>query len=162
MIKSFVKRGHVIRSLTVRTASSTTGAGNSDIRNIVVYDGVCNLCNAGVRFVLARTTPELKFCPAQTTNGAEILNAIGITHDQVMKQFAYIDQNGTAHRASTAALYVAKNMTWPWPLASSFLVVPVMLRDPIYDLVATYRYNLFGKTETCQVPPKKMRDRFLM
>jgi len=140
----------------------SSSAATVEIRNVLVYDGVCNLCNAGVRFVLQRTPYELKFCAVQTSKGAKVLNAIGITRDQVMKQFAYVDESGEVHRASTAALQVAKKMTWPWPILSAFLVIPSGLRDPIYDVVAKYRYNMFGKTEECQVPPKEIRDRFLL
>ena len=78
-----------------------------------------------------------------------------------MKQFAYVDDGGKVHRASTAALEVAKKMTRPWPAFHVFIVVPQCLRDAVYDVVAKHRYDMFGRTNDCQVPSKEIRERFL-
>lgn len=159
--KPCVRKTAIFRSFSVRAFSSHSVA-DEPIRHVLIYDGVCNLCNAGVQFVLARSSPNLRFCAAQTKRGTEVLNAIGITHENVMARFAYVDASGTVHRASTAALQVSKEMNWPWPVASVLLVIPPVIRDAIYDVVAKYRYQMFGRTDECTMPPIHSRDRFLM
>lgn len=167
----FVKRSVTVRTLLARRGSTFSATNNANaysrstpelpIRNVLIYDGVCNLCNVGVRFVLPRTSSELKFCAAQTRKGAEVLNSIKITQSDVMKQFAYVDDCGKIHRASTAALEVAKHMTWPWSVFHIFIGIPPKFRDAIYNVIAKHRYNMFGRTTDCQLPPKEIRDRFL-
>lgn len=169
LIQRSVKRKLVICGPAARQlASAASGRAANDsskvqIRNVLIYDGVCNLCNVGVSFILPRTSSELKFCAAQTKKGAHVLENLNISLDDVMKQFAYVDGKGKVHRASTAALKVAKEkMKWPWPIASVFLVIPAVLRDAVYDVVAKHRYQMFGRTDACQVPAKDIQDRFLM
>lgn len=151
----------LMRRMTFPARGISSSPRELPIRNVVIYDGVCNLCNSGIRFVLRRTNPKLKFCAAQTKNGAQVLDKIGISLDNVMKQFAYVDCKGQVYRASTAALRISKEMKWPWPIVSVFLVIPAILRDPVYDVVAKHRYRMFGRTKECQIPSNEIRDRFL-
>eukprot|EP00756_Hemistasia_phaeocysticola_P050097 Hpha_TRINITY_DN24760_c0_g1::TRINITY_DN24760_c0_g1_i1::g.110265::m.110265 len=128
---------------------------------IVVFDGVCNLCNGGVHFVARRSKSNIRFVAAQTPKGEQVLASVSLTNDDVMKRFAYIDPNQQVHRASGAALRIAAGMNWPWPVFSALLLIPPPIRDFAYDVIARHRYRMFGKTDTCQLIPKDMRDRFL-
>ncbi|CAL8462480.1 g2013 [Coccomyxa elongata] len=128
---------------------------------VILYDGVCNLCNSGIRFVARRDiSASINFCAVQSSQAQPYLDVCRLTREEVLQQFVFI-QGDRFSRASTAALDVAGHLKFPWPLARIFLAVPLPARDAMYNFVAHNRYQLFGKTIKCQVPDRTLLERCL-
>lgn len=131
-----------------------------DRHPVILFDGVCNLCHGAIRFLVRHDESGVfRFAPLDSSVGRALLDAYGLpTEDH--DSFVLLDGDG-AHRKSTAALRVARRLDPPWNLAWVLRVVPRRLRDAGYDLVAEYRYDVFGRKDACEVPEPEIRDRFL-
>ena len=127
---------------------------------IVLFDGVCNLCNATVTFIIRRDRKKIfRFAPLQSPVGESIKVACGFSKDELESVILKVD--GKVYKKSDAALQIAKRLDGLWPVFFIFYFIPSFLRDPIYDLVARYRYRWFGKRESCMIPDPDLRSRFL-
>jgi predicted DCC family thiol-disulfide oxidoreductase YuxK len=127
---------------------------------IVLFDGVCNLCDASVRFVVERDERAIfRFATLDSPAARELLQNVGAPSD-LPDSVVLIDAGQVSDR-STAALRIARHLGWPWKLAYALIVVPRFVRDAVYDWVAKRRYAWFGKKETCLVPTPELRERFL-
>jgi predicted DCC family thiol-disulfide oxidoreductase YuxK len=127
---------------------------------VVLFDGVCNLCNGAVNFIIDRDPDGyFRFAPLQSDVAGRLLagtDAAGATLDTIV-----LVEGGTAYVRSTAALRIARHLSGPWPLLAAVLAVPRPLRDAVYDWVAEHRYQWFGRREQCRVPTPALKDRFL-
>jgi predicted DCC family thiol-disulfide oxidoreductase YuxK len=127
---------------------------------IVLYDGVCNLCNGIVQFVLPRDSGgRIRFAPLQSDPGQALLAHFGMQTNS-FDSFVLVEGEAV-YTKSTAALRVARHLDRPWSLARVLLTVPRPVRDLVYDLVARYRYDVFGRKDRCRLPPGGSRDVFL-
>jgi predicted DCC family thiol-disulfide oxidoreductase YuxK len=126
---------------------------------ILLFDGVCNLCNGWVRFVI-RNDPlsRVRFAPLQSETGQWLLAAhrLPLTGESLV-----LIEEGKAFTASDAALRVARSLAAPWPIFALFLAVPRPIRDAVYRWVARNRYRWFGRRDECMVPTPEQRRRFL-
>ena len=133
-------------------------------RNVILFDGVCNFCNAWVGFVLDNDPEGLfSFASLQSDKGRELLQVCGRTADD-LSTFVMIDQEGF-HTQSTAALRVAKALKRPAlnALAVAFMPVPSFVRDRVYRVVANNRYSILGKAADGGAPSCQLRsDAFLV
>lgn len=128
--------------------------------SLVLFDGVCHLCNGFVQFVIARDPAgRFQFGALQTPSARRVLD-LHDTPDPLPDTLVLVDQ-GRVFTRSTAVLRIARHLTFPWPLAYAFLAVPRPLRDWIYAIVARHRYQWFGKREHCMVPTPAIRARFI-
>lgn len=139
-------------------APPPTGAGPDD--RTLLFDGVCNLCNAWVRFVIRRD-PGRRFRMAsiQSEPGRAILRWAGLPEEDV-DTMAFLD-GGRVFTRSDAFLNAIRYFRWPWPWLAAAKVVPRPLRDWLYNRVARNRYRLFGRQDTCMLPSPEDRERFL-
>ncbi|KAF5204305.1 Dcc family protein [Thalictrum thalictroides] len=130
---------------------------------VVVYDGVCHLCHAGVKWVInADKHEKIKFCCLQSKAAEPYLRACGLDRKDVLRRFLFVEGPGSYHQASTAALKVASYLPLPYSALSALFIVPTPLRDAIYDYVAKNRYNWFGKDDDCIVLREMdMLERFI-
>ena len=127
---------------------------------VVLFDGVCNLCNGWVRFVLQRdTTRRFRFASLQSAFAHDMLGERGFPRGYLGAMFLLED--GVLHTKSDAFLRIARHLGGAWPLITVFGVVPRTLRDAVYDWVARNRYRWFGKSESCMMPRKEDALRFL-
>ena len=127
----------------------------------MLFDGVCNLCNAAVQFVLRRDRKaRFRFAALQSPAGRRLLAEHGLPIPDEPDTMVLIEGDRVLVRSS-AALGATKYLRFPWPLARVGFVVPRLLRDAIYRLVARNRYRWFGKTEQCRIPTPDLRARFL-
>lgn len=126
---------------------------------ILFYDGVCNLCNGTVRFVLTRDSKQVfRFAALQSDYARDALTRLGVNPEL---DTIYLLKDGVLHDRSSAALRIASQLRFPWPTMAVFLIVPKPLRDAVYNWVGRNRYRWFGRTDTCQIPDTDARDRFL-
>jgi len=127
---------------------------------IILFDGVCNLCNGAVQFVIKNDKKKLfRFAALQSEVGIELSKKYGLSVDS-MKTFVAIINNKYYTR-STAALEVAKMLGGILSLAYVFIIVPPLIRDSVYNWIAKNRYSWFGKQESCMIPTPELQDRFL-
>ncbi len=117
----------------------------------ILFDGVCNLCNGFVQFVIARD-PEarFRFAALQSDAARRLVEGIGLAGP--LPDSIILVDDGRAYVKSTAALRIARGLRAPWPLAYGLMAVPRWLRDEVYDLVARRRYRWFGRRDACMVP----------
>ena len=127
---------------------------------VLYFDGVCNLCSSSVQFVIDHeAAPELRFASLQSPLAAHILPALG--KDPAKLNSVVLVDNGVAYERSTAALRVAVRLKAPWRWMGVFLIVPAVLRDLVYELIAKNRYRMFGKKEACWLPSPALKARFI-
>jgi len=145
-------------------AESPESGGESDTRPVILFDGVCNLCNSFVNFVMDRDGGEFRFASIQSDAGTELMRDAGLSPEE-LETFVVVegntDSNGKVYTKSTAALYVLRRLGLPYSLLYASIVVPSFIRDPFYDFVASRRYSWFGKRDECRVPDEETKDRFL-
>ena len=119
--------------------------------HIVVFDGMCNLCSAVVDFITARDPRNaFGFVPMQSPRGQQLLEAQGVSIDQVDTFLLMV--NGDALVRSDAAIAIAAELRRPWNLLATLRLVPRPVRDRVYSLVAKNRYRWFGKRTRCKLP----------
>ena len=127
---------------------------------LILFDGVCNLCNGFVQFVIERDRDgRFQFGALQSAAARRVLDqhcAAGPLPDSVV-----LVEEGSLFTGSTAALRIVRRLRSPWPLAAFMLVIPRPLRDWLYAGVARRRYRWFGKREHCMVPTPGLRSRFI-
>jgi predicted DCC family thiol-disulfide oxidoreductase YuxK len=127
---------------------------------VVLFDGVCNLCNGAVRFIIDRDPAgRFRFASLQSLAAREVLGAATV-EEPLPDSIVLVERDRVTTR-STAALQIARRLQFPWPLLYAFIVVPRRLRDAVYDVVARNRYRWFGRREVCMVPTPGMMVRFL-
>ena len=127
---------------------------------IVLFDGVCNFCNASVNFVIEHDKAGyFKFAPLQSEIGEELVAKHGI--DTADTDSVIVIENDRAYTHSSAALRIAKRLDGIWSWAFAFVIVPKPIRDLAYRIFAKYRYRLFGKQDACMIPTPEIRSRFL-
>jgi len=127
---------------------------------IILFDGVCNLCNGSVQFVLKRDKAAFfKFASLQSDTGQDLLKRFDLPTDDY-NSFVLIEQRSVFTK-STAALRVARKLDGWWRFLYVFMVIPRPVRDAVYGFIARNRYRMFGKRETCMIPQPEWKSRFL-
>jgi predicted DCC family thiol-disulfide oxidoreductase YuxK len=127
---------------------------------ILLFDGVCNLCNVAVDFVIKHEKePNIHFTSIQSTFGQKILFDFNIVSTKLNTLYVF-DDNKLLSK-STAVLFLAKQLKNPWLILSYFSVFPKAFLDFFYDIIAQNRYKLFGKKEFCSIPTLADKARFL-
>lgn len=127
---------------------------------IVLFDGVCNFCNASVNFVIERDKAGyFKFAPLQSEVGEVLIAKHGI--DTSKTDSIIVVENDRAYTHSSAALRIAKRLDGFWSSSYALIVVPKPIRDFFYRLFAKHRYRLFGRQDACMMPTPEIRARFL-
>lgn len=153
-------------SSAATTAGTRRDAADSDRRPVILYDGVCGLCDRYVQFVLDRDrSGQFRFAPLQGPFAARALARHGLQRREVPDTMILLEAPGTgAERArvrSDAVLSIVSRLGGGWRFASLLRVVPWFVRDAVYAVVARVRYRLFGRLDQCALPPPNARDRFI-
>lgn len=131
-----------------------------DKYDIILFDGVCNLCNNAVDFVIRRDQNDrFKFGALQDPATKSILKKYKINQNYI--DSIILVRGDLVFYKSKAALEIAKKLGGMWPFLYVFNVLPSFLLDPVYDWIAKNRYKWFGKKETCRIPTPKEKGKFL-
>jgi len=132
----------------------------TDPSKIVLFDGVCNLCEGSVQFLLKRDRQKvLHYASLQSDSGGKLLARTGLD-ERFLKSIVFIDE-GEAFTESDAVLRICKYLPQPWKASQYFRFIPKWIRDPVYRLIARNRYRWFGKKEQCMIPEAGVKERFL-
>lgn len=127
---------------------------------VLLFDGVCNLCNKAVQFVIRHDkVSHFRFAALQSSAGNYLLTHHGINTEN-FQSFVYL-KGGKVYEKSSALLHVLKDLGGIWKLFYVFMIVPKPLRDFLYKQVAKRRYVLFGRRGSCMIPTAELRGRFL-
>ena len=147
------------------TDSTPQAAGGGTGQHLLLYDGVCGLCDHLVQFMLAHDTQgAFDFAPLQSATGRAAVVREGRDPDVLTSFYVVRDYRGGAARTlakGRAAIFVARTLGWPWRAAAVFGLLPTVVLDWGYDIVARYRYRVFGRFDQCALPRAEHRKRFV-
>lgn len=127
---------------------------------MLLFDGVCNLCNASVQWILKRDRKGIfKFAALQSDTGQMLLRQFGFSEKNF--ETVVLVTDGRIFTRSDAALEIVQRIGGVWSLLAVFKIIPRSIRDTIYDWVARNRYRWFGKKEECMLPRPEWGERFV-
>jgi predicted DCC family thiol-disulfide oxidoreductase YuxK len=127
---------------------------------IILFDGVCNLCNASVQFIINRDPKaKFKFTSLQSEAGQALLKKFGLANQALYSVMLLRD--GKVDDRSRAALEIARGLSGLWPLTYAFIIVPPFIRNFVYDWISRNRYRWFGVRQECMMPTPDMKARFI-
>ena len=127
---------------------------------VLLFDGVCNLCNGFVQWVIKRDPAgKFQFGPLQSSTSQALLAQAGWS-GKLLDSFVYI-RDGVAYDRSDAALRAISDLGGIYTVAKALLIFPRSVRNAVYNLIAKNRYRMFGKTESCMIPTPELRARFI-
>lgn len=148
--------------------AETGGQGRSRAGgdHLVLYDGVCGFCSHLVQFLLEHDRRGVfDFAALQGPTARSLVAKAGGNPDELTTFYVCADyrspEAARVFSRSDAALFIARHIGWPWKVLVAARVVPKVLRDAVYNVVATRRYRLFGRYDQCMVPPADVRHRFV-
>ena len=137
----------------------------TETKAIVLYDGVCGLCNRAVQFLLKRDRLDrLQFASLQSDLAAKVLERHGMDPkrlDTVYAVLNYQESNEALLAKGDAFLFFASVIGGIWSVARVGKIIPRSVRNWLYDFIARHRYQVFGKSESCMLPDPKQRHKFL-
>jgi len=133
---------------------------NDENKLIILFDGVCNLCLGSIQFIIKKDSKDIfRLAPIQSVVGQKIIKKYSI---DISKKDSIVLINGNnIQYQSTAVLSVLYKLKTFWRILLFLYIIPYPIRDYIYSLVAKSRYSLFGKQQTCIVPNKNIKSKFL-
>jgi predicted DCC family thiol-disulfide oxidoreductase YuxK len=128
--------------------------------HLVLFDGICNLCNSSVQFIIKHDKKDkFRFASLQSDFGISQVENYQVDTKKI-DSFIYIYKN-KAFTRSSAALKIARQLDGAWPVFYIMIIIPRFLRDWIYNYIAKNRYRWFGKKESCMIPNPELKSRFL-
>jgi predicted DCC family thiol-disulfide oxidoreductase YuxK len=128
---------------------------------IILFDGVCNLCNGFVQFVIRHDSAErFRFTSLQSEAGQKLLAQYGMSIDATPETVVLVSQ-GNVYTHSNAVLRILHGLGGPWQLFYAGMILPRALRDALYRFVARHRYQWFGQQDACMLPTPELAQRFL-
>ncbi|MBT1449546.1 DUF393 domain-containing protein [Glaciecola sp. XM2] len=148
-------------SLKARGQPSRTTTSSADLegKTLVIFDGVCHLCQGSVNFIIKRDTHNrYVFSSMQSLYGASVLEQYNLVH--IANDSFIVVKDGQYLLKSDAALSICKDLSGWWYMMRIFIYIPRVIRDAVYDLVAKHRYRIFGKSEACMMPTTAQKDKF--
>jgi len=130
-------------------------------KQLILFDGVCNLCNASVQFIIKRDKKDIfRFTALQSEAGQELIKKYNIDMVKTDSIILYSETKGIFYK-STAALKIASFLGFPRNIMVVFLIIPPFIRNWVYDYIAKNRYKWYGKRETCMVPTPELQNKFI-
>ena len=130
-------------------------------KKIILFDGVCNLCDSSVQFIIKHDKKDVfRFVALQSDLGQEIIKHIGIDTKNMDSIILY--EPGIAYYyKSEAVLEIAKELRWNFSFRTIFSIFPTSFSNRIYDYIAKNRYKWYGKKESCMIPTEELKSKFL-
>lgn len=128
--------------------------------NVILFDGICNLCNGIVLFIIKRDKKALfRFAALQSEVAQSLLKKYSVSNKQT--DTIYYIRDTECLQKSTAILYILKDLSGAWKCLYPLIYIPKSLRDGLYLFVSRYRYRLFGKRQSCIIPTPEIKKRFM-
>ena len=158
MIASFLAKTN---NMEIRTEIASFLAKTVGHKKIILFDGVCNLCDSSVQFIIKHDKKDVfRFVALQSDLGIEICNYIGVDRTKIDSIILY--NPGVAYYyKSSAVLEIGNELGGVYSLVSIFKILPERIRNYIYDYIAKNRYKWYGKKESCMIPTPELKAKFL-
>ena len=129
-------------------------------KSIILFDGVCNVCNGFVNFLIPRDSKnKFQFGSLQSLKVKELLKQYHYDANDIST--VILIENNKLYPQSTAVLKIFRQMNGAWPWLYAFIIVPKPIRDFVYQLIARNRYKLFGKKDACMIPTPELKAKFI-
>jgi predicted DCC family thiol-disulfide oxidoreductase YuxK len=129
-------------------------------KKVILFDGVCNFCNFWVNYIIEKDKKDLfRFASLQSEFGQSILSKLNLAEND-FDTFVLIESKKVFIR-STAALKVVKDISGWLKIVYPFIILPVFIRDSVYNVIAKNRYKIFGKSEFCRIPSETEKSKFI-
>lgn len=130
-------------------------------KKLILFDGICNLCNSSVQYVIKHDKKNTFLITAlQSETGQKIIKKFNIDTSKTDSILLYTEENGISSK-STAALKIAYHLGFPNSLISIFFIIPPFIRNWVYDYIAKNRYKWYGKKESCMIPTAELKSKFV-
>jgi len=130
-------------------------------KKIILFDGVCNLCNSSVQFAIKRDENDIfRYAAIQSETGEKLLVERNIDTNEI-DSIILIEPNIAYYTKSTAALEIGKNLKGLRTISSILLWLPESFRNIVYDFIAANRYKWYGKKEACMIPTEELKSKFI-
>ncbi len=130
-------------------------------KKIVLFDGVCNLCNNAIQRIIKNDKKDIfRFASLQSDLGKKLVAERGMDPEEI-DSIILIDPGVAYYKKSTAALEISRELSGGYSLLKNFLFLPEVIRDGVYDIIATNRYKWFGKKDQCMIPTPELKAKFL-
>lgn len=130
-------------------------------KKLILFDGVCNLCNSSVQYVIKHDKKNMfMFTALQSEAGQQIIKEYKIDTNKTDSILLYTPEQGVVSK-STAALKIAYHLGFPQNLMTVFFIIPPFIRNWVYDYIAKNRYKWYGKKESCWIPTPELKSKFL-
>lgn len=127
---------------------------------VILFDGVCNLCNASVNWIIDRDKKnQFKFASLQSEYGQSVIKKFNITGDYM--DTVVLQEEEKIYLRSAAALRILKHLGGIYSIAYIFIILPEFVRDFVYNVIAKNRYRWFGKQDACRIPSPDLKAKFL-
>lgn len=134
---------------------------NNRQHSIILFDGVCNLCNNTINFIIRHDKNDIfKFAPLQSSVSDELLRSFPLSQNKL--DSIVLLENGKKYTQSSAALRIAKKLSGGYPILYGLMIIPKFIRDWVYSIIAKNRYKWFGKKDSCMIPTPELREKFLI
>jgi predicted DCC family thiol-disulfide oxidoreductase YuxK len=131
-------------------------------RQLILFDGICNLCNTSVLYIIKRDqNNRFLFAPLQSEVGQAVIRKFNVDTQKIDSILLYDPVSNKLRYKSSAALHIARHLSFPTYLYSVFFLVPNFIRNWAYDVIAKNRYKWFGKKESCMIPTPELQAKFL-
>ena len=128
---------------------------------IILFDGVCNFCNASINFIIDRDSQnKFRFASLQSDTGQKLLQQYKVPDARSLDSVVLI-KNNKIYKKSAAALEIVKDLNGFWPVLYIFKILPSFILDTFYNLIAKNRYKIFGRAEVCRIPTPQLKQKFL-
>ncbi len=130
-------------------------------KQLILFDGVCNLCNSSVQFVIKHDKKkQFLFASLQSDTGTKIIDHFKIDREKT-DSILLFTKSGKIYSRSTAALLIASKLKFPINVLILFIIIPPFIRNVVYNYIAKNRYKWYGKKEACYIPTPELKARFL-
>ncbi len=136
------------------------GTSHSLNQPIILFDGVCNLCNGSVLFIIKRDPQsKFRFASLQSELGMKLIDEFEFPQGELSSVLLVKDQK--LFQKSNAALEITRQLSGLWPMLYVLKIIPPFIRNSVYDWIARNRYRWFGKKDACMIPTPELRSRFV-
>jgi len=131
-------------------------------KQLILFDGVCNLCNSSVLYVIKRDKHnKFLFAPLQSQIGTKLINQFHIDTNKTDSILLFCPNKNSIKYKSSAALHISKHLGFPTYLLTIFLIIPAFIRNWFYNYIARNRYKWYGKKESCMIPTPELKSKFI-
>ncbi|MGW9686353.1 thiol-disulfide oxidoreductase DCC family protein [Flagellimonas sp. 2504JD1-5] len=145
----------------MKTIDSHFSGNDIESKKIILFDGVCNLCNGAVQFIIKRDKKDVfRYAALQSEVGKQLIAERAIDTSKV-DSIILIEPSVAYFTKSDAAIQISQDFGGLWKAMTIFTWIPKIFRDGIYDLIAKNRYKWFGRKDACMIPTPELKAKFL-